>query len=301
MFGGSVRLQGLFLDVFHTLATADSQSFEQTISFHLNLKRIFRSRESRSRSPLPTASPQTAEPFCGYSSQAAPPQDPPGQPVQTIIGSVSTATNIPVPPGPIGEGQNYGIKELYNGGTEASVDIVFVHGLTGNAYNTWLHKETGIHWPSKLLGQDIPDSRILSFGYDADVVNILGGGPASYSRLSNHAESLVGQLVRARQWNETETRKIIFVAHSLGGLVTEQALTHSKNSAEPHLNQVERYTIRIVFLGVPHCGSNLEAWAIFGRRIISILKRINKNILSVLNPNSEMLHMVENSFHINLR
>lgn len=112
---------------------------------------------------------------------------------------------------------------------------------------------------------------------------------------------MVGKLVRERERSETETRKIIFIAHDLGGLVTEQALTHSKNSAEPHLNQVEYYTIGIVFLGVPHCGSDLEAWATVGRRIVSILKRTNKDILSVLDPDSEMLHMVENSFHTILR
>ena len=94
---------------------------------------------------------------------------------------------------------------LHDNGKNACVDIVFVHGLTGNAYSTWLHKETGIHWPSQLLGQDIPDSRILSFGYDADVVNLLGGGPVSNSRLSNHAESLVDKLVRERERSGTET------------------------------------------------------------------------------------------------
>lgn len=96
-------------------------------------------------------------------------------------------------------------------------------------------------------------------------------------------------------------RKIIFVAHSLGGLVTEQALTHSKNSAKQHLNQVKRHTIGIVFLGVPHCESDLKAWAIVGRHIASILRQTNKDILGVLNPDSEMLHVVENNFHTNLR
>ena len=93
---------------------------------------------------------------------------------------------------------------------------------------------------------------------------------------------------------------MIFVAYSLGGLVTEQALTHSRNSVEQHLNQIEHYTIGIVFLGVPHCGSDLEAWATFGRRTVSMLKRTNKDILNILNPDSEMLHMVENNFHIKL-
>ena len=186
-------------------------------------------------------------------------------------------------------------------GLEACVDVVFVHGLTGNAYDTWLCKESGIHWPSDLLKQDIPDIRVLSFGFDADVVRFFGNEPASNSGLTNHAESLVSKLVRERERNGTEERKIVFVAHSLGGLVTEQALTYSKNSAELHLKQVERDTIGVVFLGVPHCGSDLQAWATIGRRIVGVLKRTNKKILDVLNPDSEMLRLVENNFHANIR
>ncbi|KAL8702801.1 MAG: hypothetical protein Q9201_004017 [Fulgogasparrea decipioides] len=237
----------------------------------------------------PTDSPLGPEPSCE------------GQPLQTIDGPALTALKLKASPALVDGGENYGIKVLHDCGNDSCVDIVFVHGLTGNAYNTWLDKETGIHWPSKLLGQDIPDSRVLSFGYDADVFNIWNRGPASNSRLSNHAESLVGKLVRERERSDTETRKIIFVAHSLGGLVTEQALTHSKNSAEKYLNQIERYTIGIVFLGVPHCGSDLEAWATIGRRMVSVLVQTNKDIVDVLNPDSEMLHIVENNFHTILR
>ena len=166
---------------------------------------------------------------------------------KTTHGPASIVTNSKPSPAPIGKGQNYGIQVLHDGGSEACVDIVFVHGLTGNAYNTWLHKETGIHWPSELLGQDFPDTRIMSFGYDADVVNFWN--PASKSRLSSHAENLVGDLVRERERTDTENRKILFVAHSLGGLVTEYALSHSRHAAEKHLHQLERCTAGIVFLG----------------------------------------------------
>ena len=200
----------------------------------------------------------------------------------------------------IGEGQNYGIRVLYDG-RKACVDIVFVHGLTGNAYNTWLHKETGIHWPRDLLGQDIPDIRVLSFGFDADIVRFFGKGSASNGRLSNHAENLVGSLVRERTRTNTQRRKIIFVAHSLGGLVAENALTYSKNSAESHLHQIELGTVGIIFLGVPHCGADLVAWARIGRRMVGVARRTNKDILDVLDPDSEMLHLVENNFHTILR
>ena len=190
---------------------------------------------------------------------------------------------------------------LYEGGAEASVDIVFVHGLTGNAYTTWLYKDKGIkvHWPSELLKQDLPDARIMSFGYDADIVNLWN--PKSHSPLTGHAEDMVGALVRKRERTNTEDRKILFVGHSLGGLVIEHALSHSRKSVEKFLRKIEHFTVGIVFLGVPHCGADLGAWESFGTQLANIAKRPNQDLLGVLKPGSEMLHLVENDFHKVLR
>ena len=283
--------------LFHILLTPfQLQSRKVLIEMPIKFKGLFRSRGSRSQSSLPTPSPLTLEPS---SSQAAVPSDPPAQPSQTTISPSLTAVNTHDSPATIGEGQNYGVQVLYDSGTEASVDIVFVHGLTGDAYNTWLHKNTRVHWPSQLLRQDIPDARILSFGYDADIVNFWN--PASNSRLTNHAENMVGDLIRKRERTNTETRKILFVAHSLGGLVIEYALSHSRSAVERFLHQIEQYTAGIVFLGVPHCGADLGSWASFGTRMINVLKRANEDIVGVLKPGSEMLRVVEKNFHNILR
>ena len=214
-------------------------------------------------------------------------------------GPASIAANSKSEPSSIEKGQNYGIKVLHDGGAGACVDIVFVHGLTGNAYDTWLYKETGVYWPEDLLKQDLPDTRILSYGYDADIVKFWD--PVSNSRLSNHAEKLVGDLVRERERTNTETRKILFVAHSLGGLVTESALIHSRHTPERHLRQIERWTTGIAFLGVPHYGADLAAWAKLGTRMVDFLKSANKDIVGVLEPGSEMLREVEKGFHSILR
>lgn len=263
------------------------------------LKALFRLKESRSQSSLATASSVISEASCQPCSEATALQkELLAQPPQIIISQVSTAEHEPAPSAPIGEGQNYGVKVLHDGGPEPSIDIVFIHGLTGNAYNTWLHKGTMVHWPSKLLRQDISDARILSFGYDADLVNLLN--PASKSRLSNHAENMVGDLVRMRERTKTESRKILFVAHSLGGLITQHALSHSRTAVEEHLHQIENCTAGIVFLGVPHCGSDLASWAVFGRRMVRVLK-INKDVLKILEPRSEMLHVIQQGFHNILR
>jgi hypothetical protein len=93
-----------------------------------------------------------------------------------------------------------GITELHDC-ESAQVDLVFVHGLTGKSYATWLHKATNTHWPSQLLHKDIDDIRILAFGYDADVASYWGG--ASENRIAEHAENLVGQLTGHRE--ETDT------------------------------------------------------------------------------------------------
>ncbi|MCJ1425649.1 hypothetical protein MMC29_003549, partial [Sticta canariensis] len=253
-----------------------------------DFKRLLRPRDSRSQSPRPASSSLIPEP------SLVAPQDLPVQLSQTNISPEQTTSNTQASPAPIGKGDNYGAIELFHGGTKATVDIVFVHGLTGNSYNTWFHEVAKVHWPSQLLSQDIPDARILSFGYDADIVNFWR--PASNNFLSNHAEKMVSKLASERRRTSTESRKIIFVAHSLGGLVTQRALSHSRDAGK-HLRQIERCTVGIVFLGVPHCGADLESWATIGTQMVGILRRTNKDIVKVLNPGSEMLREVQKDFH----
>ena len=98
-----------------------------------------------------------------------------------------------------------------------------------------------------------------------------------------------------------EDRKIVFVAHSLGGLVTQDCLWISRNHPESHLRQVSSCTIGISFLGTPHHGADLAAWAKFGTTIAKIFKSANSDIVSVLQPGSEMLARVQEGFHGLLR
>ncbi|SLM34046.1 Ankyrin repeat-containing domain, partial [Lasallia pustulata] len=181
----------------------------------------------------------------------------------------------------------------------AVVDIVFVHGLTGEPANTWLHTASGIYWPATLLSRDVPNSRILSFGYDADVVNFWN--PTSQNRIGNHALNMLGGLTRLREKSDTENRKVIFVTHSLGGLVTQDCLCSSRSHPEKHLQQISSCTIGIVFLGTLHHGADLAAWAKFVSTIAKTIKHVNSDIVSVLKPGSEMLAKVQDGFHGLLR
>ena len=73
-----------------------------------------------------------------------------------------------------------------------SVDIVLVHGLSGDCDATWRHKENGAFWPRDFLPLDIPNSRVLTFGYNPRPLTV------SKSGLLHLAETLLTQLDHLR-------------------------------------------------------------------------------------------------------
>jgi hypothetical protein len=91
--------------------------------------------------------------------------------------------------------QVHGLRVLYQP-SNPLVDIIFVHGLTGDSYNTWLQPTSGIYWPVQLLSKDISDARIMTFGYDADVTKFLG--PVGQNNLRDHASNLLAELAARR-------------------------------------------------------------------------------------------------------
>jgi protein SERAC1 len=96
---------------------------------------------------------------------------------------------------------------------------VFVHGLTGKQVSTWRMKSEEKSWPETLLSKSVPEARILAFGYDADIAGFVQ--VAGLNRVANHASNLLGRLANLRDSDDSNDRPIIFVAHSLGGLVVE--------------------------------------------------------------------------------
>lgn len=231
----------------------------------------------------------TQQPQLGPSSTTNESADPT---LQLNASNISTSTHQT-----IRKGTNFGLQELYAPppGLTPAVDIIFLHGLTGNAYDTWYHDTAKIYWPNKLLKEDIPDARILAFGYDADVTNWYKA--ASVNRIGNHAESLLGSVTRFRERTKSENRKLIFVVHSLGGLVVENALALSRSSAETYLQNLEACTIGLAFLGTPHFGSDKASWGKFGAKIYNVVGIANTAIVAVLDPDSEVLATIQKRFH----
>jgi len=92
-------------------------------------------------------------------------------------------------------GTTYGLQVLHDP-AEPLIDIIFVHGLTGNSYDTWLEAESRIYWPVHLLSKDVLDAQILTFGYNADITKLLG--PVSQNNLHDHAAVLLTELANVQ-------------------------------------------------------------------------------------------------------
>lgn len=78
-------------------------------------------------------------------------------------------------------------------------------------------ESTEVFWPAELLPHDIPNTRIITYGYDSDVHVFLDR--LSQSSISPQSRRLLDDLGRLRQDNPG--RPIIFIAHSLGGIVVK--------------------------------------------------------------------------------
>ncbi|KAF2705194.1 hypothetical protein K504DRAFT_388654, partial [Pleomassaria siparia CBS 279.74] len=94
--------------------------------------------------------------------------------------------------------------------------IVAIHGLNGHRDKTWTAANDA-HWLRDFLSSDIPNARIFCWGYDANTY----GNRISCEYLYDHARSLVSDLCLKRKLTNTMRRPIIFVAHSLGGIIVK--------------------------------------------------------------------------------
>ena len=208
--------------------------------------------------------------------------------------------------------------------------IVFVHGLRGHPETTWTcnapthllasassdrpHKDDvhlssdgpprkkprfglrngpkelvpKVFWPRGLLPEEIPNARILTWGYDVDIVKLAAA--ASQATILQHAETLLSDLAQRKR------KPLIFIAHSLGGIVVKDALNTSKIAAT-FAKEIVSDTRGVIFLGTPHRGSAVASLG----KVISGLARVafqnpNPNILSALEKDSDTFERISNTF-----
>ncbi|KAK7189586.1 uncharacterized protein CC84DRAFT_1163034 [Paraphaeosphaeria sporulosa] len=160
----------------------------------------------------------------------------------------------------------------------AKVDVVFVHGLGGHRINTWTSEPTKkipveTFWPEELLPKACPTARILSFGYDSRFVKFF---PLSKSNLDKegtideYSTALYQNLASLRESTKTPAdRPIIYVAHSLGGLVVANAVSRPPGANETAQKLTDN-TIGMIFLGTPFAGSDKASWGEMAAKFVTL-------------------------------
>ncbi|KAM7187803.1 Alpha/Beta hydrolase fold [Rhypophila sp. PSN 637] len=161
-------------------------------------------------------------------------------------------------------------------------DIILVHGLNGRRMRTWTLDNCC--WPRDLLPRTLPGTRIMTFGYDSAVVRSTG---TSTNSVGLHAGSLLSDLSARRKDNPQ--RPIIFIGHSLGGIVIKEALCKASEAGSPsYQKQIFDSTYSIIFLATPHRGSGYARLSMIGSVLAWFWQGMNLRLLQNLWQNSEI-------------
>ncbi|KAK1506349.1 hypothetical protein CTAM01_03684 [Colletotrichum tamarilloi] len=134
----------------------------------------------------------------------------------------------------------------------------------------------GKMWLKDFLPSKMPQARIMMYGYDA---------------IPAFRKSREG----IQEWVAEPDRPLIFVCHSLGGIVVKRAMTEAR--------QNERYkaiydaTYGMAFFGTPHNGSKLASLASVVANVFSVvLRNPQPSFMEALKRNSLFADVIRDDF-----
>jgi pimeloyl-ACP methyl ester carboxylesterase len=134
-------------------------------------------------------------------------------------------------------------------------DLIFVHGIGGHPLKTWLpgnYNQNGF-WLERAAA-DQPMYRVWSLGYPA--ARTMWDRRGSFAPPQRAASLLV--YLDAKKLG---ARPLVFIAHSLGGLVVKQLLRVAHDSPQSRLQRFAGNTSGIIFIATPHLGADIATVA----------------------------------------
>ncbi|KAF5684755.1 hypothetical protein FDENT_6558 [Fusarium denticulatum] len=118
----------------------------------------------------------------------------------------------------------------------------------------------------------------------------------SASRVDDHARNLLERLIAKRR-QFSEKRPLLFICHSLGGIVVKRALAIAHERSRRY-NSITKDTFGIMFLGTPHRGSDVAFWGSLLAKLADVvtLGSIRTQVLEDLKRKSDMLGAICSQF-----
>jgi pimeloyl-ACP methyl ester carboxylesterase len=138
-------------------------------------------------------------------------------------------------------------------------DVVFVHGLDGDGMDTWTSNVDGrFYWPEE-LGKDLEDVGVWVVNYEAQITEWVG------HTMPIQAQSQA--LLNALKNNGIGERRVVFIGHSLGGILIKQILEDSRDLGINEWTDISTRTKGVIFLGTPNTGADLATLLGFMQRL----------------------------------
>lgn len=139
-------------------------------------------------------------------------------------------------------------KQIHSA-ADALIDIVFVHGLSGDARSTWDCGGDDGFWP-QWLAEDLGPCDIYCLGYPASVFEKWAKKEMDmFERADNVLEQFAGKGIGKHP--------LVFVTHSLGGVLAKMILRASSDADDEDWAAVSKATKLVVFLSTPHFGASI--------------------------------------------
>ncbi|XP_045784193.1 protein SERAC1 [Maniola jurtina] len=132
-------------------------------------------------------------------------------------------------------------------------------------------------WPKDWLPKDCSNIRILGFNYWSKLSDWLEGCPLQTADIVARAEELASALIDA----QVGTKNMVWLAHSMGGLIVKQLLVNSAQQSDESLKRLCQKTKAVLFYSTPHKGSSLAT--------------MPRAAASVLWPSQDVKQLQENS------
>ncbi len=217
--------------------------------------------------PMPAADPKPIDAAAQPAARPELPVAPPEQKVPRML-----ITKIP--------DERRDLQKIA-GGADVAFDIIFVHGLGGDSWTTWMadRDDIGTFWPN-WLAEEFPSAGLWTLGYAAN-----GSKWKEESMpLSDRGNQILDQLA-----NEgIGERPLAFVTHSMGGIVAKQILRHAESFGVKRWEVLTQQTKGIAFIATPHSGAHIASFAEFA----SAVYRTNEHVkeLAAHDPRLRELH-----------
>ncbi|MFC2966841.1 ABC-three component system protein [Acidimangrovimonas pyrenivorans] len=141
-------------------------------------------------------------------------------------------------------------KHMCGDKDSAALDIVFIHGLTGDPEGTWTNGEETF-WPC-WIADDLEGVCIYTAGYPS---SLFEKWSKKEMDLHERASSLVEHMVS----HGIGTRPVAFVCHSLGGLLAKEMLRAAVEAQDEDWNAIGQQLKLTIFMATPHKGAQLAS------------------------------------------